>query len=105
MYNTAECPYCGHENDMTNALCDGLSNDNKLDWECEECEKEFEVYVEFEPLFSTSKIEYIDCENCGKKTRDIYEKHRVFPFPESLGDKRVCYSCFVKELSIELNKK
>jgi len=35
MYNTVECPYCEYENDMTDALCDGLSSDNTLDWTCQ----------------------------------------------------------------------
>lgn len=98
MSQTVECPYCEAENDMSDALSDGLSSDNTLDWECSECEQEFEVYVEFEPSFSSTKIEYIDCDKCGTETRDIYRKGTVFPFPESLSKHgtEFCQSCWSK---------
>ncbi|MEV2911461.1 hypothetical protein ABNF65_23360 [Paenibacillus larvae] len=101
MNETVECPYCEHENDMSHALVDGLSDDNTFDWECDNCHEEFEVEVEFEPSFSASKIEYIDCEHCGNNTRDIYEKGRVYPFPERLSGKRVCNQCFCESLAEE----
>lgn len=82
MYDAVECPYCEHENDMSDALCDGLGNDNTLDWECSNCEKEFEIYVEFEPSYSASKIEYTNCSICNEPSRKVYEKGRVFPFPK-----------------------
>lgn len=105
MSDTVDCPYCDHENDMSDALADGLSDDNKLDWECSNCEREFEVYVEFDPSFSASKIEYIDCENCGSNTRDVLEKGRIFPFPKALEGKRICRHCFHKALSEEYANK
>lgn len=80
IYDTVECPYCGCENDMSDALSDGLSDDNKLDWECQGCEKEFEVTVEFEPTYSADKIVYHKCDECGTKTRDIYKEGRVSHF-------------------------
>lgn len=104
MYDTVECPYCGKENDMSDALCNGLSDDNKLDWTCEHCEEEFEVYVEFEPTFTASKIEYVECGVCGAKTRDIYDDKRIFPFPEKLKGKKVCHKCWLNEISKEINK-
>lgn len=94
MYNTCECPYCGHKNDMTDCL-EGLSNDNTTDWECSKCEKEFEVHVEFEPSYTASEIVYKECEKCGTTTRDIYEKGRIFPWP-NMAEERVCQSCFRK---------
>ncbi|MMZ66439.1 hypothetical protein D1872_289380 [compost metagenome] len=105
MHDTVDCPYCGHENDMSDALTDGLSSDNTFDHECSNCEKEFEVYVEFDPSFSASKIEYTNCDNCGDKTRDIREKGRIFPFPKALEGKRVCKSCFYKALTAEYSNK
>jgi len=99
--NTVDCPYCGKENDMSDALYDGLSDDNKLDWECEKCEKEFEVYVEFEPSFSASKIEYVKCDLCGNSTRDVYHKGRIFPFPKNLKDMKICYKCWIENISSE----
>lgn len=35
-YDTVECPYCGHENDMSDGCVD-LPEDNKFDHECEKC--------------------------------------------------------------------
>lgn len=102
MFDTVECPYCEHENDMADALSDGLPSDNTFDWECEKCEKEFEVYVEFEPRYSASEIVIIDCGNCGNKTRDIYESGRVFPFPKALVGKRVCRKCWIEAYAQEL---
>lgn len=96
MYNdTVECPYCEHENDMSDGTVD-LSSDNKFDQECEMCEREFEVFVEFEPSYSASEIVYINCEKCGKETRDHHKRGRTFPFPKSLSENVVCESCFFK---------
>ena len=95
MFNTVECPYCGHDNDMSDGLVD-LPSDNRFDHECENCEQEFEVYVEFQPIYSGIKIECVDCQQCGDKTRDPYEKGRVFPFPEHLKSKILCKKCYLK---------
>lgn len=102
MVGTVDCPYCDHENDMSDALCDGLSSDNTFDWECESCEKEFEVYVEFDPSYSASEIVIVNCDNCGKETRDPYKDGRVFPFPESLSGKEVCEKCWHEAYMQEL---
>ena len=101
MSDTVECPCCGKENDMSDALCDGLSSDNTIDWECQECEEEFEVYVEFDPCYSASKIEYEECDMCNKKVRDIYKEGRIFPFPKSLEGKKVCKSCWIEQYFME----
>lgn len=94
---------------MTDALCDGLSSDNKLDWTCQECEKEFEITVEFEPTYSAEKIIYHQCDECKTKTRDIYKEGRVFPFPKALTSKSLCRKCwsgaYFKELENESIKK
>lgn len=100
MLDTVECPYCEHENDMSEGTVD-LPSDNKFDHECEECEREFEVFVEFEPSYSAGKIEYSDCEICRKSTRDIYQKGRIFPFPKSLDGKKVCKTCWSKAYRCE----
>ena len=93
---------------MSDALSSGLSDDNKLDWECQECEEEFEVTVEFEPVYSADRIVYYKCDECGTKTRDIYKEGRVFPFPKSLTGKELCHKCwssaYFKELDEETNK-
>ena len=101
MSDKATCPHCGHENDMTDALCD-LGNDNTFDWECSNCEKEFEVEVEFEPTYSTGKIEYTECDLCHNPSRDIYEKGRVFPFPKKYEGMKLCHKCFYKGLGEEM---
>lgn len=103
MSDVAECPYCGHENEMTGLLAD-LDDSNKTDWECEneECEEEFEVLVEFEPSFSTGKIEYKECDKCGDTVRSFFEKGRVFPFPQHIEADVLCKGCWRKGVSEEM---
>lgn len=100
MFDTVECPYCEHENDMSDGLTD-LPNDNKFDHECENCEREFEVEVEFDPVYSGFEIEYVDCEKCGQETRDPVKKGKTFPWPKSINAKVICRDCFYKALRDE----
>lgn len=102
MRDTVECPYCGYDNDMSDALCDGLSSDNTFDHECESCEEEFEVYVEFDPSYSASKIIYTKCDVCGEDSREVVYKGIIYPWTQQLHDKTVCRSCFHKSLSADL---
>lgn len=95
MWNSVECPYCKHENDMSDGTVD-LPSDNKFDSECENCEREFEVFVEFSPDYSASKIEYVNCEKCERETREPAKRGKIFPFPESLNGDTFCMSCFFK---------
>lgn len=96
MFNdTVECPYCEHENDMSDGAID-LPSDNRFDHECEGCEREFEVFVEFEPSYSAGKIEYANCEKCGIETRDPEKRGKISPFPKSLTENIVCRTCFLK---------
>lgn len=46
--NELKCPYCGHINEDTDF------NDNDV-WECENCEKEFDVRAEYEPVYYVRK--------------------------------------------------
>ena len=78
MNNTVDCPYCGHENNIIDALYNGFDIENKFDWECVECEKKFEIYVKFDPIFTVNKIKYINCCKCGLKTRDMYGNNDEF---------------------------
>ena len=103
MSDTVECPYCSHENDMSDGLTD-LPSSNTFDHECEKCEQEFEVYVEFEPSYSGSKIVYIKCEKCGEETRDIYTKGRIVPYPKHLEEINVCRPCFHKAMKEEYER-
>lgn len=100
MFETVQCPYCNHKNDMSDGLVD-LPDDNRFDHECENCEKEFEVYVEFQPIYKSSKIEYFSCEECGLETRDPYQKGKVFPFPKHLEKKTLCNKCYLKGMNEE----
>lgn len=84
---TVECPYCGHENDTTD-LTYYLDSTNNTDWECSKCEEEFNVYVEFEPIFYPSKIEYIVCPMCGVETRDFMSRE----------GKELCIKCVAKAI-------
>ena len=104
MYDTVECPYCRHDNDMSNALVDGLSDDNTLDWTCDKCEEEFEVYVEFYPTYYPSKIEYLKCEMCGKNTRDFKRKGMIYPFPENLDIEIICKECWAKGIFEDMER-
>ena len=101
MYNTVDCPYCGCENDMTDAIGYGLSEDNTIDWTCQECEEEFEVLVEFDPCYTASKIEYIECGLCHKSAREIHSKGTTFPFPKKYEDKKLCDDCFCMAMGEE----
>lgn len=101
--DTVECPYCEHENDMSDGTVD-LPSDNKFDHECESCEREFEVYVEFSPSYSSAKIEYINCEKCGNESRDIVRKGRIFPYPKDIVEIMICRPCYHKAMHEELSK-
>lgn len=93
MSNTVECPYCEHENDVTDALQD-LNSDNLTDWECCNCEVEFELQAEFEPSWGASKIDYVECERCGDVTRDIKRKGSIFSYPKTYNEKALCEPCW-----------
>lgn len=101
MYDTVECPYCGYENNMSDGCVD-LPDDNKFDHECENCQREFEVYVEFEPIYSTSVIEYIECEICRKETRDIVKRGYIYPYPKNIKEDNICQSCWRKLIFKEM---
>ena len=93
MPDTVECPYCEYENDMSEGLVD-LPSDNKFDHECSNCERDFEVYVEFNPSYSGVEIEYIPCEKCGEESRDIVRKGRTYPYPENMKEAKICRECY-----------
>lgn len=98
MSSAVECPHCGHENDMTDA---DLSS-NEFDWECESCEKEFEVQVEWDPTFSANEIVYETCQSCKTETREPYKKGRIFPYPEFIEQDVLCSKCWHEALRKEL---
>lgn len=97
-----DCPCCGHENDVTDALQD-LDRDNMTDWECSECGEEFELQAEFEPSWSASKIEYHECENCGDVSRYVKHKGKVFPYPKTEA-KVLCEPCWRAGVSEDMKR-
>ncbi len=101
MWNSVECPYCEYENDMSDALTDLSNNDNKFDTECSNCEREFEVEVEFDPQYSASKIVYEECEVCKTETRDICRKGKIFPYPKNIKGTQLCTTCFFRAMERE----
>ena len=50
--NKLECPYCGAIQDDTD-----YRDADDDEWECQSCEKEFEVTCEYEPVYRVRKIE------------------------------------------------
>lgn len=50
--DTMDCPYCGHENEPT-----GCHETDSGTQECFECEREFEVHIDYSPNYHTSKID------------------------------------------------
>lgn len=99
---TVECPYCKHENDMSDGLTD-LPSDNKFDHECTGCQEEFEVFVEFEPSYSAGKIIYTKCERCGKEERDICRRRSIFPYPKTFTENEICRGCWHEGLRIDFS--
>lgn len=91
-----KCPYCGAENEMHT---DYLEGGNEFDHECDVCEKEFEVETLWEPTFYANKIEYVDCDICGKQRRTIYSSKTSYPFPKKHEDKKLCLDCLRKAMS------
>ncbi|MHA7963554.1 hypothetical protein ACX93W_05355 [Paenibacillus sp. CAU 1782] len=98
MSSTVECPYCEHENEVGDYLYDAV--DNKFDFECESCEKEFEVEVEYEPTFSAGEIIWVSCQSCGTETREPYKRGRVYPFPKNAKD-CLCEKCWKEGIAKE----
>jgi hypothetical protein len=95
-----DCPYCSHENEI-----DDLEDDNP-DIECDNCKKEFEVTVEYEPLLTGYEIEYKNCIDCGKEYRHTGHS---FPIPNKykdikMEDYNVCCECYMKESVNDLKK-
>jgi len=50
--DTPVCPYCGHEQGC-GVWCEAQEGENT--WWCDECEKEFDCLLEYDPSFTSSK--------------------------------------------------
>ncbi|RXZ84601.1 hypothetical protein EBB07_00875 [Paenibacillaceae bacterium] len=101
MSKEVECPYCEHENDLTEYLTDVRGDE--FDHECESCEREFEIHVAYEPSLCSSEIVYENCQSCGDKTREPYKKGKVFPYPKHVEHDVICKSCWLKAYREELD--
>lgn len=73
MFDTVECPYCEHGNDMSEGTID-LPSDDLFDHECENCERNFEVFVEFNPSYITIKLYMSIVKSAEKKLENHVKK-------------------------------
>nr|UVM81352.1 MAG: zinc-ribbon domain protein [Bacteriophage sp.] len=96
IFDKIECPYCGHEHDMSYYEFDG---NNEMDIECqnEECKKEFEVEIDWIPNYYASTINYYKCAKCGTKERDS-------DMIRQGEDTYLCRSCYCKQELERINK-
>lgn len=62
-----KCPYC---DSCVDEYLEFDSSDDTLIHECNECGEEFEITVEYNPEYFVSKIEYTNCDQCGKKINE-----------------------------------
>ena len=87
---TVDCPYCNEEVEI---------DDSNLEY----LNKEFDVYVEFEPVGSAEEIEYRKCDCCKRedKIRNFYKRGRTFPFPKDKKFEVLCHNCYGKQISLE----
>lgn len=102
MSNTVECPYCEHYNKVTYDDHDGQDN---FDMTCRNCGEEFEVNVEYNPTYNSSKIEYFECDKCKEQDRDICKRGSCFPFPKNKQYNKLCHDCYVIEYFKEQDEK
>ena len=47
-----QCPHCGHWHEAS-----GSHEDDIGTWECYACENEFEVEIEYDPMYIVKKVE------------------------------------------------
>lgn len=95
-----KCPICSKINTFKNLEF----YDDFCEVECRCCNSDFNVVVTWMPIYSTQKIEYHECEECGKQTTDISTREKTSPFPKSLGNKKVCNICYLNYMEKELGK-
>lgn len=81
------CPYCNEEVNCMNVEFDGQ---NEVDFECPNCEREFEITRKWHPTYGTNEIIYCECEECGKEDRD----DNMF---EVSSNTYLCRRCYFKK--------
>ena len=86
-FEYVNCPYCNEEVDCEGVEFDGY---NKVDYECNNCRKEFEIEREWYPSYGANEINYYECEECGKEDRDDNM------FRQGVGE-YLCRSCYFKK--------
>lgn len=102
-----ECPYCGEDIEVDDSNLEGLTRENYIeDYECDNCGKEFDIYVEFDPVGNTEEIEYQKCDCCGKeyKARNLYKRGSTFPFPKDERYSVLCCMCHAEQIGLEWDK-
>lgn len=102
-----ECPYCGEDIEVDDSNLEGLTQENYIeDYECDKCGKEFDIYVEFDPVGSAEEIKYQKCDCCGEedRTRNLYKRDNTFPFPKDDRYSVLCSTCYTKQIISEWDK-
>ena len=82
-----KCPYCGHVIELEHEVL----GSNEFDYECDNCDEEFECSVEWIPGISVYKIEYHVCQECKEKKRVLYNH----PY-DSTVEEKLCLDCLRK---------
>ena len=100
MYDKVKCPCC----EYYNKVFEGISENEVIDLECEKCEKTFEVSVFFNPIYTGSKIVFMECVDCGK---DYRFEGRLYPKPKKYEHLEkdaytVCEECYRREYIKEI---
>lgn len=102
MYNMCDCPYCGHENKIDNY------EGNSFDYECYSCGEEFEIEVDYQPIFNVNKIEYTKCDECGReeRTSNIRYEGSTHPYPKKYKNSKnkLCLICHVKGIVEDMER-
>ena len=99
-----DCPYCNEEVDVDDSNLEYLNNENYIeDYECDHCGREFDIYVEFDPVCSAEEIEYYKCDCCKRedKIRNFYKRGRTFPFPKCKNFDVLCHNCYSEQMGLE----
>jgi hypothetical protein len=84
-----QCPVCEHR-----YLIDCIENDY-WDEECPECEEEFKVQIEPNPILVTEAYNYKICLECGKKFDKDWRTRSKFS-DKYKNDADVCSNCCCK---------
>lgn len=97
-----ECPECGEDFELSQDYYCEMSRPGLIEnVVCTECGEKIDVELEFEPVATGYRIEYLKCDRCGKEGKNKHGAFRkrkdTIDFPE--GDEYVlCSDCFHRSL-------